>query len=378
MILVDHAGGIFPAINHSPWNGVTLADFVMPFFLFIVGVSLGLTYKRLSNNALATKKAVVRAVKLLALGLILQGGYIHRVFDLSYGVDIAHIRWMGILQRIAIAYLVAAICEIWLKDNQDVISGFSLLKKYRLQWLLALMISIIYVVLLYGLYVPDWEFQILIDGASPTMKTYSVKCGVRGDTGPACNAVGMIDRTILGINHLYTRPIYKRSKECSMLSPDYGPLPPNAPSWCQAPFDPEGLLSSVMAIVTCIIGLHFGHVLVHFKDHKERILQWMMPSLFFVLVGFSMDLSGMYLNKALYSFSYMCVTAGVAGIAFTGVYVMVDVYSYRRSTKLAEWMGVNALTIYILVACNVVPIVLQGFYWKSPENNIFKLVGLRS
>lgn len=45
MILVDDAGGILPAINHSPWNGVTLADFVMPFFLFIVGVSLGIVYK---------------------------------------------------------------------------------------------------------------------------------------------------------------------------------------------------------------------------------------------------------------------------------------------------------------------------------------------
>jgi predicted acyltransferase len=45
MILVDDAGGVLPAINHSPWNGLTLADVVMPFFLFIVGVSLGLTYK---------------------------------------------------------------------------------------------------------------------------------------------------------------------------------------------------------------------------------------------------------------------------------------------------------------------------------------------
>lgn len=45
MIFVDDAGGVLPAINHSPWNGLTLADFVMPFFLFIVGVSLSLTYK---------------------------------------------------------------------------------------------------------------------------------------------------------------------------------------------------------------------------------------------------------------------------------------------------------------------------------------------
>ncbi|KAK4340229.1 hypothetical protein RND71_041691 [Anisodus tanguticus] len=47
MIFVEYAGGIYPSVNHSPWNGITLADFVMPFFLFIVGVSLGLAYKNL-------------------------------------------------------------------------------------------------------------------------------------------------------------------------------------------------------------------------------------------------------------------------------------------------------------------------------------------
>jgi predicted acyltransferase len=45
MIIVDDAGGFLPALNHSPWDGVTIADFVMPFFLFIVGVSLTLAYK---------------------------------------------------------------------------------------------------------------------------------------------------------------------------------------------------------------------------------------------------------------------------------------------------------------------------------------------
>lgn len=45
MILVDGAGGAFPSINHSPWFGVTLADFVMPFFLFLVGVSVALAFK---------------------------------------------------------------------------------------------------------------------------------------------------------------------------------------------------------------------------------------------------------------------------------------------------------------------------------------------
>lgn len=45
MILVDDAGKAFPSINHAPWFGVTLADFVMPFFLFGVGVSVSLVFK---------------------------------------------------------------------------------------------------------------------------------------------------------------------------------------------------------------------------------------------------------------------------------------------------------------------------------------------
>jgi len=73
MIIVDDAGGFIPALNHSPWDGVTIADFVMPFFLFIVGVSLTLAYKRVPDKLEATKKAVLRALKLFCLGLVLQG-----------------------------------------------------------------------------------------------------------------------------------------------------------------------------------------------------------------------------------------------------------------------------------------------------------------
>ncbi|KAK4740007.1 hypothetical protein R3W88_003704 [Solanum pinnatisectum] len=255
MIFVEYAGGIYPSVNHSPWNGITLADFVMPFFLFIVGVSLALAYKNLPCRLIATRKAIYRGIKLFIIGLFLQGGYFHGFGDLTYGVDIVNIRWMGILQRIAISFLVASICEIWIQaTNFRVNSGRSLLKKYRLQCAMTIMVTVIYLSLFYGLYVPDWEYQI----SSSKTEIFSVKCGVRGDTGPA--------------------PIYGRLKECSVNSPNNGPLPPNAPSWCQAPFDPEGLLSSLMAIVTCFICLHYGHVIVNFKDHKHRIQQWLIPS----------------------------------------------------------------------------------------------------
>ncbi|KAI4980256.1 hypothetical protein ZWY2020_020741 [Hordeum vulgare] len=102
-------------MNHSPWEGVTIADFVMPFFLFIVGVALALTYK------------------LFCVGFVLQGGFFQGVRSLTFGVDIAQIRLMGILQRITIAYLVTALCQIWLKGEDDADSGLDLIKRYRYQ-----------------------------------------------------------------------------------------------------------------------------------------------------------------------------------------------------------------------------------------------------
>ncbi|KAG6597723.1 Heparan-alpha-glucosaminide N-acetyltransferase, partial [Cucurbita argyrosperma subsp. sororia] len=378
MIVVDYAGGVMPAINHSPWNGLTLADLVMPFFLFIVGVSLALAYKKIPSRGIATQKAVLRTLKLLVLGLFLQGGFFHGLNTLTYGVDIQQIRWMGILQRIAIAYFLAALCEIWLKGSDYVNSETALRRKYQLQLIVAVILTTLYLVLLYGMYVPDWEYQVSSQTAShvASPNIFSVKCGTRGDTGPACNAVGMIDRKIFGIQHLYKRPIYARSEQCSINSPDNGPLPPDAPSWCQAPFDPEGLLSTVMAVVTCLVGLHYGHIIVHFKDHRDRMLHWIIPSSCLIVLAIGLDFLGMHINKVLYTVSYMSVTAGAAGLLFTGIYLMVDVYRWRRMTVVMEWMGKHALVIYILAACNVLPVVIQGFYWGQPQNSMLRLIGI--
>ncbi|PHU04693.1 hypothetical protein BC332_25515 [Capsicum chinense] len=156
MMLVDYAGSVFPSIAHSPWNGVRVVDFVMPFFLFVVGVSLAIVNK---------------------------------------------------VYRVPIVF--------------------------------------------YTLWVVIW----------------SVKCSVRGDVGPACNSAGMIDRHILGIDHLYAKPVYRNMKECN--GPNSDRISENMPSWCHAAFDPEGSVSSLTAAATSIIGLQYGHILVQFQVSHE-------------------------------------------------------------------------------------------------------------
>uniref|UniRef100_A0A368UN36 Heparan-alpha-glucosaminide N-acetyltransferase catalytic domain-containing protein n=1 Tax=Glycine max TaxID=3847 RepID=A0A368UN36_SOYBN len=145
-------------------------------------------------------------------------------------------------------------------------------------------------------------------------------------------------------DQMYQRPVYIRKKECSVNSPDYGPLPPDPPGWCLAPFDPDG-------------------------PQAEGIL-WSVFSFSLLLVGYILEILGMPLSKALYTLSYMCITAGASGLVVTAIYYIVDIEHLRKPTVLLQWMGMNALVVYALAACDIFPAVIQGFYWHSPENNL--------
>lgn len=107
-----------------------------------------------------------------------------------------------------------------------------------------LLLTVTYLGFLYGLYVPDWQYVVQSDSSVMTahstyiymvrtkkpslslslhLYTYiyisdtqfvkpQVKCSVRGDLSPACNSAGMIDRHILGFDHLYAKPVYRNLK----------------------------------------------------------------------------------------------------------------------------------------------------------------------
>ncbi|KAH9611810.1 hypothetical protein KSS87_006753 [Heliosperma pusillum] len=341
MMLVDYGGSIFPTIAHAPWNGLHLADFVMPFFLFIAGLSLAIAYKKVTDRMDATKKAMSKAVKLFVLGVLLQGGYLHGANSLTYGVDILKIRWMGILQRISIAYIVAALCEIWIPRRNW--TRFGVIRSYIWQWCVVVILCAVYSGLLYGLFVPDWHIPKLSTSVSASNSTvvYKVKCALRGDLSPGCNSAGMIDRYMLGINHLYAKPAYGNLKECNKTKIG---IPESSPSWCHAPFDPEGILGSLTAAVTCIIGLQFGHVLVQTQDHKERLHWWSMLSIYCSMLGVLLAILGVPLNKSLYTVSYTRITSACAGLTFNAFYLMVV-----KSLKLRQLGVANHDTFDMLV-----------------------------
>ncbi|XP_023925810.1 uncharacterized protein LOC112037229 isoform X1 [Quercus suber] len=373
MILVDDAGGAYARIDHSPWNGCTLADFVMPFFLFIVGVAITLALKKVPNIKHAIKKIVIRTLKLLFWGIILQGGYSHAPNELVYGVDIKHqIRWCGILQRIALVYFVVALIETLTTKLRPTVldSGhISIFTAYRWQWIGGFVAFLIYIITTYALYIPDWSF--VLQNPDGTAKRYTVQCGMRGHLGPACNAVGYVDRQVWGIEHLYSQPVWIRLKACTFSSPYQGPLREDAPTWCQAPFEPEGLLSSISAILSGTIGIHYGHVLIHFKSHSERLKQWVSMGFGLLIIAIILHFTNAIpINKQLYSISYVCFTAGAAGIVFSGFYILIDIWGLRTPFLFLEWIGMNAMLVFVMAAQGIFAAFVNGWYYESQDKTL--------
>ena len=213
MIFVDNVGASWPSVDHSAWDGAAPADFVMPSFDFIVGVAAVFSLHRFTkegattgDRCAATKKIIIRFVKLFLLGIATQCGVDLFVYNMSM------LRIMGILQRVACCYLVAALAEVWscncccssrfeLPDSYNrpgcggVLSDhFAIIRQHGSQFVVGIILISVHLAILYGVDVPDFE-----DGDRPGV---SIKCG-RGVLTPACNAAAHVDRLIFGVNHMY-------------------------------------------------------------------------------------------------------------------------------------------------------------------------------
>lgn len=102
MILVNNPGdwsAVPPPLAHAPWDGCTLADLVFPAFLFIMGVAMSVAFERRGRGASA--RLWIRALTLVALGLVLNA--------VAAWPDVERMRVPGVLQRIGLAYLAAAL-----------------------------------------------------------------------------------------------------------------------------------------------------------------------------------------------------------------------------------------------------------------------------
>jgi len=126
MILVNNIEGqTYSQLRHSAWDGLTFADSIFPFFLWIIGVAMVFSFKRRLDQKTDKTKLLLhifrRSLILFALGLFLNG---FPYFNLGT------IRIMGVLQRIALCYFVTSIILIFTKVRTQVILLITLILGY--------------------------------------------------------------------------------------------------------------------------------------------------------------------------------------------------------------------------------------------------------
>ena len=282
MILVNSPGTweyVYPALRHSKWNGCTPTDIIFPFFVFIVGVAITFSIsKKIEQNTNNTKiifDTVRRSVIIFLLGVFLNG---FPFFNLST------IRIPGVLQRIAVVYLISAV--IFLRCNKRtiiIISVFILI----FYWLIMTLIP-----------VPGVGYANL---------------------EPSSNLGAWLDRLVFG-KHLWGQSIV---------------------------WDPEGILSTIPAIVTGLAGVLTGYLLRGTKDKISKTVYLFVFGNLLLVAGYIWDI-WFPINKNLWTSSYVIYTAGLA-LNFLGIcYWFIDVKGYRKWSVPFRVFGSNAIVAYFL------------------------------
>ena len=291
MVLVNEPGtwtAIYPPFQHAAWNGATPTDWIFPFFLFIVGVSIAFSLgKQIDAGNVGRNtylKIFKRAFLLFALGILLEIFPFYNIWTASW-FEPSTMRIMGVLQRIAICYLVSAL--IFLHAN------------WKRQAAIAVAILLVY-----------WALMTLINVPGCEITTFDDK---------ACNLAAYLDRAILGENH-----IWNQSKV----------------------FDPEGLLSTLPAIATTLAGVLAGHWLRSDRKAMRKFAGMLFGGGALAALGWLWSF-WFPLNKTLWTSSYVIYTAGLALVFLAICYWLVDLKSYRKWSIPFIIFGSNAIALYV-------------------------------
>jgi len=295
MILVNMVGVAddkYLPLDHAIWNGCTPTDLVFPFFLFIVGLAMTFSLAKYTQDNKPTPAVYWqigrRAVLLFSLGLLLNGFWNQGIGTF----DFSHLRFMGVLQRIGLTYLLTAL----------IVLQFS--QKY--QWLLAGVLLIGYWLVMVYVPIPGHGFPDL------TQKPEIVQ---------EWNFASFFDRLVIPREHLYIGFNYLG--------------------------DPEGIFSTIPAIVTVLIGYFTGQWL---RDNQPATSKTSMDLVLFglscLVIGEIWDVA-FPINKKLWTSSYVLFTGGWALMLLAACYELIEVRLIKRWSKPFEIMGLNAIALFI-------------------------------
>ncbi|KAJ3614851.1 hypothetical protein NHX12_018421 [Muraenolepis orangiensis] len=331
MVFVNYGGGRYWVFRHESWNGLTVADLVFPWFVFIMGTSVALSINSLLRSGWSRWsllcKAVWRSLQLFIIGvLIINPNYCHG--PLSWD----SLRIPGVLQRLAFSYLLVAMLDLlvarvhinelprdaWWYPVCDILL-------YWPAWLCVLCLETVWLGLTFLLPVPGCPTGYLGPGGIGDMGLYSNCTG---------GAAGYIDRWLLGNNHIYQNP----SSRVIYLT--------------HTAYDPEGILGSINTVLMAFFGLQAGKILLHYQDMHVKIITrffiWalMLGIISAVLTKCSRDHGFIPVNKNLWSLSYVTTLACFAFVVLLLFYYIVDVHRGWSGAPF-YYPGMNSILVYV-------------------------------
>lgn len=311
MLLVNNPGSwahIYHPLAHAAWHGWTPTDLIFPFFLFIAGITTHLslsTRRARGDSERAIRHQIIRRGALIFLfGLLLNGfpyftwGEVAGVADptlLERITDrLLHWRIMGVLQRIGVAYLIAGLLtqRTSLRQQVQILAG-----------------------LLFGYWLVMTVFPVPGEGAIGALLL---------DT-PARTMAAWWDRALLdwtrfGLgNHLWVGGV----------------------TW-----DPEGILSTIPAIGTAMLGNLAGRWIDERRPLSERLAGLFAAGALAMMVGLMWHWV-FPINKSLWTSSYVVFTAGVACVSLATIMWIVDFQKLRGWTRPAVIYGVNPIIAFV-------------------------------
>jgi len=282
MVLVNNAGSgrdSYPQLEHAAWHGWTITDTVFPSFLWIVGVAITLSLgKRLAGGT--SKSRLIAQVARRAAVLFVLGLAVYAYPNFNLGTQ----RILGVLQRIAICYLVASAIYLFTGVRGQIL------------WIV-------------GLFAAYWMMMTLI----PVPGYGPGRLDVEG------NLAHYVDRLVLGA-HNYA----------------------NTKTW-----DPEGVVSTLPAIATALFGVLAGQILRLRRGLAERTT-WLFVAGSLLLAAGLICTAWLPINKKLWTDSFALFMVGLDFTVFAIFAWFIDGLGWRKLARPMVIFGMNAIALYMI------------------------------
>jgi predicted acyltransferase len=287
MIIVDNPGSdehAYWPIMHAEWNGWTPADFIFPSFLFLVGISLVYSFEARRQRG-ESKRQILWHVLKRSLILIAIGLLVNA--SPIYGLDLHTWRFEGVTQRIALCYFFAAIAELWAGRRGQLLALFGCLLGY---WALLRFVPVP------GAGIPGKDI--------PFMDQMQ-------------NLPAWLDRKLF-MGHLYDRTR-----------------------------DPEGILHTIPAVGTTLIGVLTGHWLKSKRSTSQLIGGMVLFGILGMLAGQLWN-RWFPINKNLWTSSFVLFSGGFCLLFLSFLYWITEVKQWRgKWTMPILVFGMNAIVGFV-------------------------------